>query len=45
MDYDTLFQEFANYCNSYHEKLNLCGLSLGGIHHTKYQNYFSNYKE
>ena len=31
MDYDTLFQEFANYCNSYHEKLNLCGLSLGGI--------------
>lgn len=26
-----MFQKFADYCNSFDDKLNLCGLSLGGI--------------
>ncbi len=30
-DYDTLYKQFSNYCNRFDEKLNLCGLSLGGI--------------
>ena len=30
-DYDTLYKQFVNYCNGFDEKLNLCGLSLGGI--------------
>lgn len=30
-DYDTLCKQFSNYCDSFNEKLNLCGLSLGGI--------------
>lgn len=30
-DYDTLLQGFTGYCNSFDGKLNLCGLSLGGI--------------
>ena len=30
-DYDTLYKQFVNYCNNFNEKLNLCGLSLGGI--------------
>ena len=30
-DYDTLYKHFVNYCNGFDEKLNLCGLSLGGI--------------
>ncbi len=29
--YQNLYQEFAYYCNSQNEKLNLCGLSLGGV--------------
>lgn len=29
--YDVLFQRFAEYCNEFDERLNLCGLSLGGI--------------
>lgn len=29
-DYDTLYKQFVNYCNGFDEKLNLCGLSLGG---------------
>ncbi len=31
IDYTTMFQKFADYCNSFDDKLNLCGLSLGGI--------------
>ena len=31
MDYATLFNEFSDYCNGFEGKLNLCGLSLGGI--------------
>lgn len=30
-DYDTLLASFMDYCNSFDGKLNLCGLSLGGI--------------
>lgn len=30
-DYDTLLASFTDYCNGFDEKLNLCGLSLGGI--------------
>lgn len=30
-DYDTLYKQFVNYFNGFDEKLNLCGLSLGGI--------------
>ena len=26
-----MFQKFADYCNSFDDELNLCGLSLGGI--------------
>lgn len=31
MDYRNLYNSFANYCNSQKEKINLCGLSLGGL--------------
>ena len=31
INYTTMFQKFADYCNSFDDKLNLCGLSLGGI--------------
>jgi pimeloyl-ACP methyl ester carboxylesterase len=31
IDYSTLYKKFAEYCNSFNEQLNLCGLSLGGI--------------
>ena len=37
-DYNFLFNEFMDYFNSFDGKLNLCGLSLGGIlalHYTK----------
>ena len=30
-NYDFLYNQFADYCNSFDENLNLCGLSLGGI--------------
>lgn len=30
-DYPTLLNEFIDYCNAFDDKLNLCGLSLGGI--------------
>lgn len=29
--YSALFQAFANQCNSYEDKVDLCGLSLGGL--------------
>jgi len=29
--YKNLYQAFSDYCNSFSEPLNLCGLSLGGI--------------
>ena len=31
VNYQALFSRFADYCNSFDDKLNLCGLSLGGI--------------
>ena len=31
INYTTMFQKFVDYCNSFDDKLNLCGLSLGGI--------------
>lgn len=31
MIYTNLYRSFADYCNQQKEKLNLCGLSLGGI--------------
>lgn len=31
INYYTLYKKFAEYCNSFNEQLNLCGLSLGGI--------------
>ena len=30
-DYIALFNKFSDYCNAFEGKLNLCGLSLGGI--------------
>lgn len=30
-DYIILFNKFSDYCNAFEGKLNLCGLSLGGI--------------
>lgn len=30
-NYSSLFQEFVAYCNRFEGKLNLCGLSLGGL--------------
>lgn len=30
-DYKTMYNVFSNFCNNQEEKLNLCGLSLGGI--------------
>lgn len=31
LNYDNLYRAFADYCNGFKEKLNLVGLSLGGI--------------
>lgn len=31
MDYRNLYNSFANYCNSHDGRINLCGLSLGGL--------------
>ena len=31
MNYENLYNAFSDYCNNKKEKLNLCGLSLGGI--------------
>lgn len=31
INYSTLYKKFVEYCNSFNEQLNLCGLSLGGI--------------
>ncbi len=31
MNYENLYNVFSDYCNNKKEKLNLCGLSLGGI--------------
>ena len=31
LNYDNLYRAFADYCNSFKDKLNLVGLSLGGI--------------
>ncbi len=31
LDYNTLYRSFNNQCTSYGDRLNLCGLSLGGL--------------
>ena len=31
LDYPTVYQAFSELCESYQDKLNLCGLSLGGL--------------
>ena len=31
INYSNLYQVFSEYCNTYSEPINLCGLSLGGI--------------
>lgn len=31
INYKNIYEAFRNYCNLYNEKLNLCGISLGGI--------------
>lgn len=31
LDYNALYQSFSELCESYKDKLNLCGLSLGGL--------------
>lgn len=31
LEYENLYRVFADYCNTFKEKINLCGLSLGGI--------------
>ena len=41
-DYNSLFNEFTDYCNSFDGKLNLCGLSLGGILSLHYAKRFPN---
>lgn len=41
-DYNSLFNEFTDYFNSFDGKLNLCGLSLGGILSLHYAKRFPN---
>lgn len=41
-DYNSLFNEFTDYFNSFDGKLNLCGLSLGGILALHYAKRFPN---
>lgn len=41
-DYTTLFHEFTDYCNQFDGKVNLCGLSLGGILALQYAKEFPN---
>ncbi|HIT70953.1 MAG TPA: alpha/beta hydrolase, partial [Candidatus Scatovivens faecipullorum] len=31
VNYENMYREFADYCNNFNEKINLVGLSLGGI--------------
>ena len=31
VNYDNMYKKFADYCNSFNEKINLVGLSLGGV--------------
>lgn len=31
INYENVYKSFAEYCHAFHEKLDLCGLSLGGI--------------
>ena len=31
VNYENMYKTFADYCNSFNEKINLVGLSLGGI--------------
>ena len=41
-DYNILYKEFAQYCNNFDGKLNLCGLSLGGVLIIDYVKEFPN---
>ncbi len=41
-NYDTLYKQFVDYCNGFDEKLNLCGLSLGGILALEYTKHYPN---
>lgn len=31
INYENIYRTFADYCDSFKDKINLCGLSLGGI--------------
>ena len=31
VNYDNMYKTFADYCNGFNEKINLVGLSLGGV--------------
>ena len=31
INYENIYRTFCDYCNSFKEKINLCGLSLGGL--------------
>ena len=40
LSYENLYKIFADYCNSFKEKLNIVGLSLGGILAIDYVNEY-----
>lgn len=40
--FNNLYNDFEKYCNNFNDKLNLCGLSLGGILALEYTKKFSN---
>ena len=40
LNYENLYRIFVNYCNSFKEKLNIVGLSLGGILAIDYANEY-----
>lgn len=40
LNYENLYRIFVNYCNSFKEKLNIIGLSLGGILAIDYANEY-----
>ena len=44
-DYQNIFSSFSDFCNNQEGKLNLCGLSLGGILALDYVKKYPEYKE
>ena len=42
MNYKKLYEAFSSYCNNKEKKLNLCGLSLGGILAIDYAKQYPN---